>query len=186
MPKQLSSIDSEITGKRLEIRPSSKGYRLQFEHPNGYLFQGDAVDWLASLKSESIDLIFADPPYNLNKSFGGRRFRQTDQDEYEARLMEWLGPAANLLRPNASVYICGDWRSSSAIQRAGSRLFTLRNRITWEREKGRGSKRNWKNASEDIWFFTVSDDHVFDRDAAEEAGPDGAAETERSTGLFMM
>jgi len=37
----------------------------------------------------------------------------------------------------------------------------VRNRITWEREKGRGAKRNWKNAAEDIWFATVSDDYTF-------------------------
>jgi site-specific DNA-methyltransferase (adenine-specific) len=48
-----------------------------------------------------------------------------------------------------------------AIQRVGMRYFTLRNRITWEREKGRGARANWKNAAEDIWFFTVSDEYVF-------------------------
>ncbi|HMS10763.1 MAG TPA: site-specific DNA-methyltransferase, partial [Pyrinomonadaceae bacterium] len=64
----------------------------------------------------------------------------------------------------ASIYICGDWRSSAAIQRAGSRHFKLRNRITWEREKGRGAKANWKNAAEDIWFFTVSDEFTFNLD----------------------
>jgi len=40
----------------------------------------------------------------------------------------------------------------------------LRNRITWEREKGRGAKRNWKNAAEDIWFFTKSDEYTFNLD----------------------
>ncbi len=37
----------------------------------------------------------------------------------------------------------------------------LRNRITWEREKGRGALQNWKNCSEDIWFFTSSSDYTF-------------------------
>jgi site-specific DNA-methyltransferase (adenine-specific) len=45
------------------------------------------------------------------------------------------------------------------------KYFTLRNRITWEREKGRGAKKNWKNSSEDIWFFTRSDDHYFNVEA---------------------
>ncbi len=66
-----------------------------------------------------------------------------------------------LLKPTASIYICGDWRSAAAIQRAGSRHFRLQNRITWEREKGRGAKANWKNAAEDIWFFTMSDEFTF-------------------------
>jgi site-specific DNA-methyltransferase (adenine-specific) len=41
----------------------------------------------------------------------------------------------------------------------------IRNRITWEREKGRGAVGNWKNASEDIWFCTVSDKYAFNVDA---------------------
>jgi site-specific DNA-methyltransferase (adenine-specific) len=43
--------------------------------------------------------------------------------------------------------------------------FLPQNRITWEREKGRGAKSNWKNCSEDIWFFTVSDDYFFNVEA---------------------
>ena len=72
------------------------------------------------------------------------------------------------MKPTASVYICGDWRSSAAIQRAGMKYFTLRNRITWEREKGRGAKANWKNTAEDIWFFTVSDSYRFNLDAVKQ------------------
>ncbi|REJ75511.1 MAG: site-specific DNA-methyltransferase [Acidobacteria bacterium] len=128
------------------------------------IFQGDSVEVLQRLPEASFDLLFADPPYNISKSFGKRTFRPKDQDEYEQELDEWLAIAAKLLKPTASVYICGDWRSSAAIQRAGSRHFTLRNRITWEREKGRGSKTNWKSSSEDIWFFTVSDDYMFNPD----------------------
>ena len=45
------------------------------------------------------------------------------------------------------------------------KFFTLRNRITWEREKGRGARANWKNSSEDIWFFTVSEQFTFNTDA---------------------
>ncbi|HUF05655.1 MAG TPA: site-specific DNA-methyltransferase [Aridibacter sp.] len=126
------------------------------------IFRGDAHDLLGRLPDKSFDLLFADPPYNLDKSFGKKRFRKVEPEEYEARLDKWLEPASRLLKPNASVYLCGDWRSSAAIQRAGSRHFTLRNRITWEREKGRGSSSNWKSSSEDIWFFTVSDEYVFD------------------------
>jgi site-specific DNA-methyltransferase (adenine-specific) len=122
---------------------------------------GDASEWLQNLESNSCDLLFTDPPYNLTKVFGAEAFRQTSLDEYEKWLETWLPNCARILRSTASVYICGDWRSAAAIQRVGSKYFKLRNRITWEREKGRGSRTNWKNASEDIWFFTVSDDYVF-------------------------
>ena len=126
---------------------------------------GDAFRILEKLPAESFDLLFADPPYNLTKNFGENSFKQTSLDEYEAWLESWLESAAALSKRTASVYICGDWRSASAIQRVGMKFFTLRNRITWEREKGRGARANWKNSSEDIWFFTVSEKFTFNTDA---------------------
>lgn len=147
---------SRLAGSITE--PDSEG---QVRALKDRILHGDAYELLPRMKKNSFDLLFADPPYNIDKAFGTRKFRSLGQEEYEAELEKWLAPAARLLKPTASVYICGDWRSASAIQRAGSRLFTLRNRITWEREKGRGSGSNWKSSSEDIWFFTVSDDYVF-------------------------
>lgn len=129
------------------------------------VIRGDAFQLLTKLPTAKFDLLFADPPYNLTKSFGAENFRETTDEAYEAWLDSWLRLCVPLLKPTASVYICGDWRSSSAIQHAGSKYFKLQNRITWEREKGRGAKRNWKNSAEDIWFFTVSDDYTFDLDA---------------------
>lgn len=135
---------------------------------NDRLINGDAFEVLPLLPPASFDLLFADPPYNLSKKFGKEGFSARSSDAYEAWLDSWLQMCLPLLKPTASVYICGDWRSSAAIQRAGSRHFKLRNRITWEREKGRGAKANWKNAAEDIWFFTVSDKFTFNVDAVKQ------------------
>ena len=132
------------------------------------LICGDTYGVLPALEHGSFDLLFADPPYNLSKAFGKEKFKQTGSDDYELWLDGWLWLCVPLLKPTASVYICGDWRSSSAIQRVGSRHFTVRNRITWEREKGRGAKANWKNAAEDIWFFTMSDEYTFNIDAVKQ------------------
>lgn len=129
---------------------------------------GDALKVLPKLPTASYDLLFADPPYNLSKKFGKESFKRSDADKYEEWLDSWLRLCSPLLKETASVYICGDWRSGSAIERAASKYFTLRNRITWEREKGRGAKQNWKNAAEDIWFFTVSDDLTFNLDAVKQ------------------
>lgn len=152
----------------------SKSYRKRLLFPGSALslpqcldktICGDAFEVLKLLPPESFDLLFADPPYNLNKNFGENSFQQTSAEEYEAWLDSWLEITLPLLKRTASIYLCGDWRSSAAIQRAGSRYFKLRNRITWEREKGRGAKENWKNCAEDIWFFTVSERYVFNLDA---------------------
>ena len=132
------------------------------------LISGDAMEQLPALRSESFDLLFCDPPYNLTKRFGENSFRSKTTDAYETWLDSWLTLCVPLLKQNASIYICGDWRSSAAIQRVGSKYLKLQNRITWEREKGRGAKANWKNASEDIWFFTVSNDFTFNLEAVKQ------------------
>jgi len=136
--------------------------------PPNTIICGDAFEVLPQMPTGCYDLLFADPPYNLTKVFGSERFARSSAEKYAEWLDSWLRLCRPLLKDSASVYICGDWSSSSAIQVAGSKYFTLRNRITWEREKGRGAKANWKNAAEDIWFFTVSDKYTFNLEAVKQ------------------
>ena len=100
---------------------------------------------LPNLPDYCVDLMFADPPYNLTKSFNDRKFRKTSIEEYSEWLDSWLSKTVRILKPTASIYLCGDWRCSAAIHRIGEKYFIPQNRITWEREYGRGAKSNWKN-----------------------------------------
>jgi len=126
---------------------------------------GDSLEIAPRLPRSFADLLLLDPPYNLKKRFGDTTFERRPVDEYA----EWLGQVLDVLlpivKPNGTVYICGDWHTSSSIFAAASTRLKVRNRITWEREKGRGANANWKNASEDIWFCTISDDYIFNVDA---------------------
>jgi len=117
------------------------------------------------LPEKFVDLLFVDPPYNLDKAFNSNNFKEMSSEKYEVWLDSWLAPLLKILKPTASVYICGDWKSSSAIFRVMSKHLRVRNRITWEREKGRGAITNWKNCSEDIWFGTVSNQFYFNSKA---------------------
>ena len=121
----------------------------------------DIFSAIKYLPSNFVDLIFVDPPYNLTKTFNSNSFKEMDSKDYENWLDSWLKELVRVLKPNASIYICGDWKSSSAIFNVASKYFFIRNRITFEREKGRGAKTNWKNCSEDIWFCTNSKDYNF-------------------------
>lgn len=73
-----------------------------------------------------------------------------------------------LLKKTASVYVCCDWFSGITIGAALADYFVLRNRITWQREKGRGALKNWKNGMEDVWFASVGDDYYFDVNAVKQ------------------
>ena len=121
----------------------------------------DIFSAIKYLPNNFVDLLFIDPPYNLSKKFNNNIFKEMDSNEYEEWLDSWLNKLTRVLKENSSIYICGDWKSSAAIFKVGSKYFKVRNRITWEREKGRGAKANWKNCSEDIWFFTNSDEYTF-------------------------
>lgn len=127
--------------------------------------QQDMFEVLDLLPDHFVDLVFVDPPYNLNKAFNQTSFKEMGSEQYGRWLDSWLEKLIRILTTNASIYICGDWRSSGAIYNIAKKYFKIQNRITFEREKGRGAKSNWKNCSEDIWFCTMSDDYYFDVDA---------------------
>jgi site-specific DNA-methyltransferase (adenine-specific) len=121
----------------------------------------DCLQIIDFLPKQSVDLLFIDPPYNLNKTFNTHRFKKTDLETYREWLDACLAKLTDLLKPTSAIYICSDWQSSPAVFAAVQHRFQVQNRITWEREKGRGASKNWKNASEDIWFCTVSDKFTF-------------------------
>ncbi len=117
---------------------------------------GDTFDILTKLPEKSVDLLLVDPPYNLDKEFHGNGFKSMSDDNYENYIDSWITALIPTLKDNASIYVCCDWKSSGPIERVLKKHFYVQNRITWQREKGRGAKANWKNGMEDIWFATVS------------------------------
>ncbi|EKV01905.1 DNA modification methylase [Leptolyngbya sp. PCC 7375] len=125
----------------------------------------DAFKALPLLPNNFVNLLVVDPPYNRSKVFNQSTFAHRSLQDYETWLDSWMSQLIRLLKPDASAYICCDWQSSPAVYSVFSRYFIVRSRITWEREKGRGSKHNWKNSSEDIWFGTLSEDYWFDVEA---------------------
>ena len=127
---------------------------------------GDTLSLLPKIPSEIADLIIVDPPYNLAKNFNGNRFSAMSDGKYEAYLDSWMGEVVRILKPDGSLYVCGDWKSSLAIQKSLQNKICVLNRITWGREKGRGALANWKNGMDDIWFAVKDPKHYyFDLDA---------------------
>lgn len=132
-------------------------------------FNQDLFEALDYLPKHFADLIIIDPPYNLSKNFAGNKFLKTDDAAYIEYVRSWLPKVMELLKPNGSVYICCDWKCTSAIYQVLSECAVVKNRITWQREKGRGAKTNWKNAMEDIWFGVADDnDYYFDVEAVKQ------------------
>ena len=123
--------------------------------------QGDTMEVLDLLPEKSIDLIIVDPPYNLTKNYHGKQFDKIKENDYYLFTKKWVEKAKRILTDEGTIYVCCDWQSSLIIERVLREYFIIQNRITWQREKGRGAKTNWKNSMEDIWFATNSRNYTF-------------------------
>lgn len=122
---------------------------------------GDCIDVMSMLPNNFVDLLIADPPYNLDKNFNGKIFKKTSDEAYVEYTDTWVQKIIPLLKQNATIYVCCDWQSSAAIENVLKKYFVVQNRITWQREKGRGALSNWKNGMEDVWFATNSKTYTF-------------------------
>jgi site-specific DNA-methyltransferase (adenine-specific) len=133
---------------------------------DGYIdkiINADLFDAIDFLPDGCFDLIIIDPPYNLDKNFNGTHFAAMNPEDYESYLRSWFYKVCDKLAPSGSLYMCGDWKCTAAMQKVISERLTVINRISWQREKGRGAKMNWKNGMEDIWFAVKNpNDYYFD------------------------
>jgi site-specific DNA-methyltransferase (adenine-specific) len=120
----------------------------------------DMMDTLPLLPDEFADLIIIDPPYNLTKDFNGKVFTARTHEQYIEYLRLWLPLVIRKLKRTGSLYLCGDWKCSAAMYEVLADNLHILNRITWQREKGRGAQANWKNCMEDIWF-AIKDPHHY-------------------------
>ena len=125
--------------------------------------KADLLEVLPLLPDAFADLIIIDPPYNLTKNFSGKVFNARSEKAYDEYLATWFPLVCKKLKSTGSLYLCGDWKCTSSLQRAVEKELTILNRITWQREKGRGASANWKNSMEDIWFGVKNPrDYYFD------------------------
>jgi len=168
------SVEKERAPRNRTLSVNDDERKFYMEHilyPNGELaidtiinrtICSDLFQIIDNLPHAFVDLLVIDPPYNLDKDFHGVKFTKSDDESYLEYLLSWFPKILKVLKPNGSVYICGDWKSTFCLYQVMKNYTQIRNRITWQREKGRGAKSNWKNATEDIWFGTLSDDYYFD------------------------
>lgn len=158
--RTLTVSESEIPSLDSHILSAND---IQASLPDDCIINADLFDCLDSIPNGYFNLIIIDPPYNLDKDFHGRKFSSMAPDVYEAYLRSWFYRVCDKLAPNGTLYMCGDWKCTSSLQRVIEERLTIINRITWQREKGRGAKANWKNAMEDIWFAVKNPrDYYFD------------------------
>ena len=130
------------------------------------LVTGDAIAEMAALPDASVDLLIADPPYNLGKDYGNN-IDALAWGEYEAFTRAWASEARRLLQPTGSLYAFMGVRFIARLQLMLEVELGLRFNgwITWHYTQGMGRKRGFSPRHEDILYFTRGADFTFNLDA---------------------
>jgi site-specific DNA-methyltransferase (adenine-specific) len=145
-------LEGKITDK--ELQPATQGFQLQYTHPHGKLYQGNSLDWLKSIDSESVDLVFADPPYNIKKA-AWDNFE--NQDKYIEWSMQWISQAARILKSTGSLYICGFSEILADLKSPACRYFKSCRWLIWHYKNKANLGNDWGRSHESIIHLRKSD-----------------------------
>jgi len=126
------------------------GFQLQYKHIHGEIYQGDSISWLSSLKTGSVDLIFADPPYNIKKA-DWDNFET--QEEYIKWSIKWIAQASRVLKPTGSLYVCGFSEILADIKHPASKYFASCRWIIWHYKNKANLGNDWSRSHESIIHF---------------------------------
>lgn len=137
-----------------ELQPLTKGFQLQYTHPHGKLYQGNSIDWLASLESETVDLVFADPPYNIKKA-AWDNFE--NQEEYIDWSIQWISEASRILKSTGSLYVCGFSEILADLKYPASKYFNSCRWLIWHYKNKANLGHDWGRSHESIIHFRKSD-----------------------------
>jgi site-specific DNA-methyltransferase (adenine-specific) len=130
--------------------------------PLGTLFSGDALPWLASLPDESVDLVFADPPYNLRREHWDDVGSSAEYLDWSRR---WTREVARILRPTGSLYVCGFSEVLADVKHVAAPLFDGCRWLVWHYRNKANLGRDWGRSHESILHLRRRD-FALDVDAA--------------------
>lgn len=151
-------------GCLFEIDPvafDSQTPALLYRHPHGELWAGDAIAWLRSLTSETVDLIFSDPPYNIKKAEWDTF---ESQQAYVDWSLQWLREAARVLKPNGTLYISGFSEILADLKLPASRYFQGCKWLVWHYKNKGNMGRDWGRSHESILHFRKTTAFAFNID----------------------
>ncbi len=132
-----------------------------YNHANGHILIGDAVAWLTSLPSASVDLVFADPPYNIKKAEWDTFESQQAYVEWSLR---WISEATRVLKQTGTLYICGYSEILADLKLPASRFFKGCRWLVWHYKNKANLGSDWGRSHESILHFRKSHDFTMNMD----------------------
>ncbi|GAB4154926.1 MAG: hypothetical protein Fur0021_21900 [Candidatus Promineifilaceae bacterium] len=134
---------------------------LFYFRPHGEIWGEDAIAWLRTLETESVDMIFADPPYNIKKAEWDTF---ESQEEYVEWSLLWIQEAARVLKPTGTLYICGFSEIIADLKLPASRFFKGCRWLIWHYKNKANLGSDWGRSHESILHFRKSKDFTFNID----------------------
>ncbi|MBC8179936.1 MerR family DNA-binding transcriptional regulator [candidate division KSB1 bacterium] len=151
---QLEIPSETVTSQLIEFTPF-------FATPFGRLYNLDAIKFLKQLNSNSIDMIFADPPYNIKKAVWDSFSSQKDYVDW---CMEWISESHRVLKRTGSIYICGFSEILADIKWAATHLFKGCKWLIWFYRNKANLGNDWGRSHESILHFRKSKEYIFNLD----------------------
>lgn len=152
-----------VSDLQLEIEYRPKIQSTDIVHPYfqtnyGKIYNHDAIKYLRQLETNSIDLIFADPPYNIKKAEWDTF---SNQKEYVDWSMEWISEVHRVLKKTGSLYVCGFSEILADIKWAAAHLFKGCKWLVWFYRNKANLGNDWGRSHESILHFRKSKEYIF-------------------------
>ncbi|GEM_PF-576608 len=132
-----------------------------FKTALGELYNMDVIKFLGTVASETVDLIFADPPYNIKKAEWDS-FQS--QKQYVEWSLAWIREAHRILKPNGALYICGFSEILADIKWAANYMFKGCKWLVWFYRNKANLGNDWGRSHESILHFRKGKDFIFNMD----------------------
>ncbi|MEM8893139.1 MAG: DNA methyltransferase [Bacteroidota bacterium] len=132
-----------------------------FQTPFGKLINGDSIEVMKSIDSDSVDLVFADPPYNIKKAEWDSF---SSQQEYVDWSIKWITEAHRILKSSGSLYICGFSEILADIKWCSAPLFKGCKWLVWYYRNKANLGKDWGRSHESILHFRKSKKFKFNID----------------------
>lgn len=153
-------FDLEFQYKR-KNKKEDEIFSKVYEHKNGSLYQGDSIEWLKTVESETVDLIFADPPYNLKKAEWDKF---ESQEKYINWSMQWIKEASRILKKTGTLYVCGFSEILADLKHPSMKYFNSCRWLVWYYKNKANLGNDWGRSHESLLHFRKSKKQTFNVD----------------------
>jgi len=133
-----------------------------FENNGHAIIWGDAIEALTTeIPDGSVDLVFADPPYNIGKNFNGRKDRWPSDDAYLSWCYQWLELCISKLKPTGSLYVMTATKNMPFFDIFLRKRLTILSRIVWAYDSSGVQARKFYGSLYEPILFGVKDEDKY-------------------------